>query len=411
MGRSPRACLAFTAALGLSGCLLFTDPINKAPVVTIDPHTGQVTRGSPAYFTAGVTDDKDNPASLLLEWAEFLAPQLGCGTITLASWGSNYTSTTLGAFEPYPFTPATLNKVCLCARTTDHNGATGFDCTKTAITPVNAPPVAVIEDVSGVLSDVQRPLCSLVHLSAESSTFIPGDQFNWTILDSTGKSVQLSPCVGVDASKASLHRCFYAGSKGAQGTGTYTAALTIIDSVVLNGNTTTTTSDPPAKFVIPVAADTPPCLQRTDPDVYAQRILLSRSSDLGGTYQSRTFTVLSVLDDCEPYPLPAGLPGPQTQFVWTLYDSTQPSPGWTYQANASDSFTVSQSLFPNARPGDIVKLRVEVQDTLVQDRLLQSGGQSQACSSDIDICCGGVACGTTNDLCVRWTTWTVQFQP
>lgn len=407
MGRSLRAYLAFTAALGLSGCLLFTDPINKAPVVRMNPHTGPVTRGIPAYYTATVTDDKDNPASFLLEWAEFPAPQLGCGTITLANWGSNYPSTTLGAFEPYPFTPANLNKVCLCARATDHNGATGFGCTEPAIAPVNAPPVAVIEDVSGVASGVQRPLCSQVHLSAESSTFIPGDQFNWTLQDSTGKSIQLSPCAGFDAN---LHRCFTAGSKGATVTGTYTVTLQIVDSVVQNGNTTTTPSQP-ATFVIPVAADTPPCLQRTDPDRFEKRILLSSSANLSGTYQSRTFTVLGVQDDCEPYPLPAGLPGPQTQFVWTLYDSTQPSPVWTYQANASDSFTVSQSSFPNARPGDTVKLRVEVQDTLVQQKLQRSGGLSQACTSDIDICCGGAACGTTNDQCVRWTTWTVQFQP
>jgi hypothetical protein len=250
-----------------------------------------------------------------------------------------------------------------------------------------------------------------VHLSAESSTFIPGDQFNWTLQytgsDSTGKSVQLSACTGFDAN---LHRCFIAGSKGATGTGTYTVALTIIDSVVLNGNTTITTSDPPAQFVIPVAADTPPCLQRTDPDVYAQRILLSRSADLGGTYQSRTFRVLSVLDDCEPYPLPAGLSGPQSQFVWTLYDSTQSSPTWTYQANATDSFTVSQSLFPNARPGDTIDVRVEVRDTNVRGLYGMGGSVGPL---DTDICCGSVTCGTcspTNN-CVRWTTWTVQFQP
>jgi hypothetical protein len=141
--------------------------------------------------------------------------------------------------------------------------------------------------------------------------------------------------------------------------------------------------------------------------VYAKRILLSRSADLGGTYQSRTFKVLGTADDCEPYPLPAGLPGPQTQFVWSVLDNTQTSPSWTYQTNTSDSFTVSQSLFPNARPGDTVQLRVEVRDTLVQT-LYQSGGQ--VCSSDTDLCCGSSACGTPSD-CVRWTTWTVQFQP
>jgi hypothetical protein len=390
----------------MSGCLLFTDPINKAPTVTMDPHTGPVTRGSPAYYTAGVTDDKDNPASLLLEWSEFLAPQLGCGTITLANWGSNYTSTTLGAFEPYPFKPANLAKVCLCARTTDHNGATGFDCTKTAIAPVNAPPVAVIEDVSGARSNQPRPLCSQVHLSAEGSTFTLGDQFNWTLqytgTDSAGKSVQLSPCTGVVDSKKDQHRCFYAAAPGG-----YAVTLQIVDSAVLNGATISTPSNL-VTFAISVNADTPPCLQRTDPDVYAGRILLSLGTNLDVTYQSRTFKVLSVADDCEPFPLPAGSTGAPTKFHWSVLDNTQASPAWTSQTNATESFTVSQSMFPNARPGDTIGLRVEVRDTLVQNLYPKSG---PPCLTDtVDICCGAVACGTPND-CVRWTTWTVQFEP
>jgi len=404
VGRSPRACLAFTAALGLSGCLLFTDPINKAPVVTIVQVTDPVFRGSPAEFTASVTDDKDSQASLSLEWAEFDSQLPNCKWVTPDTWALHYKSTNQDSFGPYEFTADSSAKVCVCARTTDHNGATGIGCSN-AITPTNSKPVATIVDVSGVASGQPRPLCSQVHLSAENPNLPTGDQlqFNWTLQytgsDSRGKSVQLSSCAGVVAAKDAQHRCF-----NAAGPGDYAVTLLITDS------TTSLTSDL-ANFDVPVSVDTPPCLQRTDPDVYAQRILLSRSADLGGTYQSRTFRVLSVADDCEPYPLPAGSTGTPSQFVWSVLDNTQASPAWTYQTNTSDSFTVSQSLFPNVRPGDTIELRVEVRDTVVQQKLKVSGGLSQACTSDIDICCGGVACGTTNDLCVRWTTWTVQFQP
>jgi len=154
---------------------------------------------------------------------------------------------------------------------------------------------------------------------------------------------------------------------------------------------------------IPVSAATPPCIQRTDPDVNSKLILLGCGTDVGGTCQSRTFTVLSVKDDCEPYPLPAGSTHKATQFLWSVYDATQASPSWKYQTNTSDSFTVSQDMFPHARPGDTIELRLEVRDT-------KTSKTGASCLDSVDICCGTSACSGTND-CIRWTTWTVQFQP
>ena len=370
-------------------------------MVTITALTDPVTRGELAEFTATVKDE-DSPDSFLLKWAEFKSKD------GLCDWNSSQPVTTLDSSTPYTFAPQTLAVICVCARATDHRGATGQVCLP--IAPANPKPVAQIVDISGALSGQPRPLCSQVHLSAEDSTFPAGDKlkFNWSLqysgTDSTGKSVQFAACAGVATDKTDQHQCFYAA-----GPGTYTVTLSIDDTVVEDGiaTSTTTTSDP-TTYQVPVNVDTPPCIQRTDPDVYAQRILLARSADLGGSYQSRTFRVLSVADDCDPYPLPAGSSNSPAQFVWSVLDSTQPSPKWAYQTNTSDSFTVSQALFPNARPGDTIELRVEVRDAAVQ-AIYHSGGQ--ACSSDtVDICCGASACGGTND-CIRWTTWTVQFQP
>ena len=396
----------FTAALGLSGCLLFTDPINKAPTVTVYQSTDPVVRGNPAAFTAKVDDDKDNPSSFLLEWAEFNSPELAyCTWINPTTWDLRYKSTPLDSFETYTLKAQSVGRICVCARTTDHNGATGIGCSK-AIVPVNAAPAAKIVDVSGDPSGQLRPLCSSMHLSAEGSDFLDGDQFNWSIQytgsDPSAKQPQLAPCDGIVAKKADQHRCFYAGSPG-----DYKVTLTITDTYTVNGSPTTLSSAATV-FDIRVDEDRPPCLQRTDPDVHAQRILLSRSTDLGGTYQSRTFKVLSVKDDCEPYPLPSGSMNEPTQFVWSVLDSTKASATWTYQTNTSDAFTISQAQFPNARPGDTIRVRVEVRDTAVQ-KIYQTGGS--VCAQDtVDICCGSAACGTAND-CVRWTSWTVQFQP
>jgi hypothetical protein len=404
VGRSPRAYLAFFATLGLSGCLLFTDPINKAPVVIIDPHSDPVILDKPTQFTATVTDDKDSPASFMLEWAEF-NNQLKCDWITPATWVSSDKSTSLDYSQPYPFKATSMASVCLCARATDHNGATDLKCV--LITPANPTPVANIKDVTygDPSGPPNRPLCSLMHLSAEDSTFTPGDtpadQFQWGIAytgsDSSLKQVQFATCAGIDASKAYLpylHRCFYAGSPG-----TYAVTLSITDSFVQNGATISAPSNL-ATFEIPVDVDTPACLQRTDPEVGSRLILL------GGTYLSRTISVLGVKDDCQPYP---PIPSPPLQFFWSVLD-TQASPSWTYQAGNSDTFTLSVSMFPNARPGDTIKLRVEVRDTSVQT-LYSYGGQTLPL--DMDTCCGSYPCGTcspTNN-CIRWTTWTVQFQP
>jgi hypothetical protein len=402
VGRLPRASLAFFAALGLSGCLLFTDPINKAPVVTITQVTDPVVRGIPAYFTATVTDDKDSQASMTITWAWFNPKLQGCEWITASAWSQGQEPLPLASSATYSFTADSLDAVCICAQATDHNGAMGVGCS-TPITPGN---LAQIIDVSGAPSGPpQRPLCSQVHLSAEGSTFLPGDQFNWSIKytgdDPTGKSVQLSPCAGVVAAKADLHRCFYAGSKGTATAGDYTVTFSITDSVVQNGSTAT--------FDIPVAADTPPCLQRTDPDDLAQLILVSSSPGLDGTYQSRLLTVMSVKDDCEPFPQATASTMPETQFVWSVFDATQAKPSWVRQTNTSNIFRVSQDVFLNARPGDSVRVRAEVRDSAVQ-QFYQSGGT--VCSMvTTDRCCGNnIPCGKPDD-CVRWTTWTVQFLP
>ena len=376
--------------------------------MTINPHTDPVVRGKTTQFTATVTDDKDSQASLNVDWGEFRPDVFGrCDWITAAAWGSPLKSRTLANFVPYEFVADSLDTACLCARSTDHNGAIGVGC-QGPFTPVNPPPEATIVDVAGILSGQPRPLCSKVHLSAEGSDFPQGDKidFIWSIQNSASDPAaelpQLAVCTDTVTGNPDQHRCFTAKSQGA-----YTVTLVIKDTFSVNGGSDSATSAP-ATFEIFILGDTPPCLRRTDPDVYAQRILLSRSSDLGGTYESRTFKVLNVDDDCEPYPLTAGATNAPAKFVWSVLDATKASRTWTYQTNTSDAYTVSQAQFPNARPGDTVKLRVEVRDTPVQ-QFYQAGGQ--VCSMDTaDFCCGSVACGGAND-CLRWTTWTVQFQP
>jgi hypothetical protein len=407
VGRLPRHLILLSllsGVLGLAGCILFTDPINEAPVVTIDQPSGPVVSGSSVEIVGRATDDQDSEGSLSLDWAEFYNPKnLVCSSITRADW-IGVPTIPRGNGASYEFKPASPNTVCVCARATDHNGASSFKCL--AITPSNPPPVATIVDASipSFGSGQSRPLCSQIHLSAKS-TIPPGDKptFTWSMdyegNDSSGK---LAECTGVTADK-DQHRCFSASAPG-----TYTVTLSIQDAYTSNGNPRT--SDKVlAQFVVSVAPDAPACLQRTEPDIFARTILLSRSSDLGSSYQSRTFVVDSVDDDCQPFPRTSTSQTP-AQLVWSILDGTSASPKWVYPVTSSNSFVISQSMFPNARPGDTVKLRVEVQDTPTQYNYGHIPNyQIPLCAGDLDTCCKGGTCGSS--ACVRWTTWTVQFQP
>jgi hypothetical protein len=399
VGRSLLSSLAIAAALGLSGCLLFSDSVNKAPVVTITGPTS-VVRGIPMEYTATAKDDKDNQATIRSRWAEFDLKDQGCNAyLASTEWPSSTSVPFASGDAPYTFTADSLKVVCLCVQAADHKGATGQACLR--IEPSNPVPIPDIKDVSGFLSGQQRQLCKPIHLSAEGSIYPPGDQpeFLWELkytgTITAGKAIKLESCKeGVAVDKAKQHRCLAPTVPGP-----YEVKLTITDTVTVNGNTSTKTSDP-FLFQIFVNEDAPPCLVATDPDIFSKLTLLSRSSNLGGTYESRTFWVNNAPDDCEQ---------DSTKLVWSISDSPQTPDKWKFLDNPENQLTISQSQFPNARPGDFVKVRVEVRDTPVS-KLYLSGGK--VCEETVDICCGqNTQCTGSSNECVQWTTWTVQFQP
>jgi hypothetical protein len=389
------AILGLALLFGPSACLLDTGPINSVPQVKIVANQEPIYRNLTVPFSATVKDDESS-SSLPIRWAVFPLPQNGsCGGIGRADWaGKDVTS--LAAEATYPFKTTSLSPLCLCAQFIDRWGATGQDCLK--VQAQNRIPVAKITDKSGATTNQMRPLYSHIHLLAEPKTDDDGDpvQFSWSIQDSAGKSVPLAACTDVAAEEADRHRCFTANTPG-----TYTVTLKATDNVQVNG--TITWSDP-AVFTIPVNVDTPPCIRRTDPDVRAQRIVLSRSSDLGAAYESRRFQVLNVADDGEPFPVSSPGQTP-TQFVWYVFDPKKPSASWVRSTNTSSVFTLSQSLFPDALPGDTVRLRLEVRDIVVA-----ASYKDWPCPADQDLCCAQNTCGGAHE-CIRWTTWTVQFQP
>jgi hypothetical protein len=392
-------------ALGSSGCLLFTDPINEAPKVKILPHPDPVYRGIATDFYVQVSDD-GNPPPGDVRWWEFDTNQSGsCTSVTAASWASLPFPGPIFVPRDAPHAFKTIKHVatCLCVQAIDQDGAAGQDCSR--IEPDTQQPLAKITAISGAPIASQQPKCSQIQLSATWSTFVKEDdiQFKWTLdyvgADPTGKQTQLTNCTGLIPPRPDEYKCLYAAAPGV-----YNVTLTVTDTPLdMDGATSA-----PATLGITILEDTPACLEQTTPVMTARLILLGSSGSLG---QSRTFTVDSVKDDCEPYPPRRDTPTLQeSTFVWSVLDGTSAKPQWVVQANPanSNSFTIDQQNFPNARPGDTLGLRVEIRDTPAQ-LLHQTTGP--ACVDDSTVvCCGSGGCTGTND-CVRWTTWTVEFQP
>lgn len=408
VGRSSSAYLAVSALVGLSGCLLFTDPINEAPKVTIrGPDTEEVVRGQDVVFWIATLEDDEKLTQV--EWAAIEAVNRGCSSITNANWkDARETSPPLDRNVSYIFKPYALDVMCICARATDSHGAVGFSSPCLRLEPQNAPPEARIVDVEGYNSEATRPLCSTIHLSAATSKFPTSKDdivdFSWSLVysgsDPSGANAHLGECSGVASDVTMQHKCFYAAVPG-----TYTVTLSITDtpSASVGGGPLTSA---PVSFVAKVAADRPAWLRRTNPEWDAQIVVLSRSSDLGGSYESRTFEVTSVDDDCEPIPAPAGKR--EARLLWSIWGADKSKPDWEYQATSSKSLEVNQTRFPDALPGDVVKIRVEVLDAAA-DNLYKTPGYSP-CPAEVDICCEAGDCAS-KDPPVRWTTWKVLFQP
>ena len=395
--------LALLVGWGLPGCLLVSEKINRAPSVVIGEPTMSITRIQPVILSATVHDDQDRAEDLLVSWVVVAASNGGCDQVTHENFSSDKT-VVLSSFKTFSYQPVSLAPMCVCAQVSDHQGAKAHGCR--LLKALNQPPEAVLKDSLGIASGIARPLYSHLKLTAAESKDPEGDplQYEWKLTYSgadPGVSATFTPCLGSAPPQAVVvpgkERCF-----DAKAPGIYQVQLRVADSVTDGGAPMTTWSDW-TTFSVPVNPDTPPCIQRTSPETRAQRILLSRSLDLGGLYESRVFQVLSVADDGEPYPVGEGMKA--ARMIWYVQDTMQANPTWVRQTAEGPQFEVSQTRFPKAKPGDTVRIRLEVRDSLVDAKYTD-----WICPQTEDYCCAPDSCSGTN-ACLRWTTWTVQFQP
>jgi hypothetical protein len=357
--------LGLLLALSSAGCLLYTDPVNEAPRVRILPPDHKPTRSGITVLNADVEDDEDAAADLLgrLVWTMTPGPCDHPAGPPLRETGDRFT-----------LMSGDLGDLCVRVVATDSRGA-ATESAPLALTIENHDPVAALQAVAARSSSGKVRLYAQVELSAAGSSDEDGDMLRydgWTAHGPDGHDQPLGPCQAAPADPS--RRCF-----PAQMPGRYQAGVMVDDGL----------RSKPASTSFEVDEDQPPCLLRTDPVPLQPLVLVPR----GG---KRIFEVLAADDDGEPFGTTPPALGPPV-FVWSRADDGKPMVRLGRNAPRLD---VSEGLFDDVRPGDKLRVRVEVRDRLREEQL-QLRQIPPPCAETDDVCKVGE--------CLRWVTWKVQF--
>lgn len=361
---SALACATLAAA---SGC--FTNPINRAPVVTqISQAGGSTPKGRDATFTAiGSDPDQDQ-----LTWT-WIATHGDCPDYRdPATWPHD----TMGG---EPGTPTTFvvrdqaytasAKYCVWAFATDRYGAVG--AANLPVAPAdNAPVVSLLMVVDpGAQEPPPGPLYpaySRFQFTADA-TDIDGDQltYSWSLSQQPiGSTATLVPCASDSSSDDDTRRCFTADLPG-----TYSVSLSVSDGTL----PAQATSGP-----LMVLADAPPCIETTEPAFALDPTTNAKALTTQGYYADQKIKVDSVYDDGNPFPPPPGKDRPR--FTW--YTGTNDT-GLHYLDNVNyQDLSLSRSDY---LIGDYVNARLEVHDSNVGviDAILAACGNADFCATPV----------------------------
>jgi hypothetical protein len=326
-------------------CLLFTEPPNVQPEVTLgEPTPGpEIRKKTEAKFTATVTDDQ-GPESVRLQW--FLregncpASLIEAQTEPLVATGNSHEMMREmeGAF-------------CVGVIATDKQGASDFDARRYEV--VNRRPIAriaMLEPSSGMPGGTSVakpvPLYSNVRLTgAMSEDDDPPNllRFRWKVTPPAG-AAEPAPCTTNTAVTDGPELCRRLNTAGE-----YKFELVVGDGQ--------SESEEPASLPVTAGADSKPCFERTEPPHD-----LARGGDglppvvLASPDRPYTFRVLEVRDDGDSYPTPTGVIAGSFSWKWRAHGATEfdrlTDPSLT-------SFTIEANRY---RPGDEVEVRVDYRD-------------------------------------------------
>ena len=392
--------LACLTLLPSAGCLLFSDPINTAPVVSLTcaqdtfstvcsqgPEPPKFFRNADVQFQAIASDPDQDTDTLQFAW--YVARDCGTAFTALAAGPK-------AGLAQFPFFPTDLGPDCVTVVVTDQQGATSMASQDFEV--VDQPPIAKLEIVpaSGlVLPEPGQPLllplyAKVTFTGARSED--PDDDLNeltysWVVYSGT---TQLSMPGCPDPNKPYL--CTFSTASP----GDYRVQLVVSDPSL-------TPSEPAAEQAIRVATDQLPNivldLVQPAPPFPPDDAPLQLFANL-----DNTFSITRVEDDGDPFPSsdPANpYPTPPAGFLWFYQGGGDPS-FRRLSKETAPYFTVPARAF---LPQDSVRFRVEYRDriTACQPKTAGCNAVFAACDPSATIC-------YSPDLRVQWITWSVAFR-
>ena len=342
---------------GLTNCYL--DPINTPPQVMIVVPV-LIKRSQENTFTATVIDPGDRVS---YDWTSGPGPCPLDDPLAVHDYNPSYRVRLLGDAN---------GVACVTVKATDPHGATGTDA-KTLIIENHTPVARIVVQQPGRNALGEYPLYSTLRLSAATSADPDGDPLSrtWALTSAPDASTAtLYPC-SPDPT-ADLARCLGPILLP----GLYQVDLVVSDGIA---------DSPPERVALIVSPDAPPCIAQTDPEDPGARLVWDPAV-------GKSFTVVRVDDDGDPYPPPPPEESPPrgaATFAWSVRrndDSWQTIAGF----EALNQVTIPGGSFIS---GDHVAVRVEVKDRLRAHDLTTCGDQ--------DLC---------PVECPRRTTWTIDYQ-
>jgi hypothetical protein len=373
-----RAVLALGTGVvsSLAGCLLYTDPINRPPVLTIDP-PAVIRPGEPATFRATRSDPDEDGLSLRLEW--------GFAGGACPSTPEQFPDTDGAVFrEEEDLTvpkEITTSVFCVWARVTDSHGAR-VSKQKTA-SPANRPPSAQIRLVKPIQAAQTYALFTSFHLQAIVDDLdvpdLAGLRHSFGLTRPLMAAPMLRECDEPGSLGSVQDLCFIATTPG-----THRVRLSVSDPQNAEGT---------AVFEAVVAEDATPCIRDTEPRLMAPPEVLRWNPE-----EEHKLEVTRVVDDGEPYPNedPRNEERLMPTFHWSVSVGDQP-PVFDTSAAPGDlnAFTI-----PPDRYGSGQRIRVQVE---VHDRNVER-------STTALLACGSEPLCAPVPGCLQRVSWTVVFQ-
>ena len=366
---------AVVVVTGLVPGCFYTEPLNQRPSARIDQQSSAVVyRGDTVHLTSTTSDPDHDPVSY--QWRAYACTDANLGVGNGS--GCDQVPFQQGLLESFSFDVprlrvggAPLQSVLVFLEVTDDHDATARPVQQLIIPLGDEGPTLVATKAFHNAYVVGVPVNIFAAVGDPDDGINPPPALTWSVFSPSNQpAFTFDDIPNVPADPMHPELAQFGKVLTPQGAGSWDVQVVATDALGM-----TATQDVP----IDVSADRAPCLQQLAPIV----------PPTGQTYpldQATQFQVLVVDDDLDVYP-PSGDPVTGT----TTFDWTVLPPGGTTRIPVSKANHVL--LDPASySPGDIVEVRVEINDRLPHPIL---------CADNVPSCGGS---------CLQRQTWRVEVR-